>query len=83
MKIAPLAPPNCFDTGQFLRCRLARTFYLISFLVSAAVDRSRYSLVSVPQLDVSVVVNGNAAGGSSCETVLASVGHRLSTLNVE
>ena len=60
-----------------------RMCYFVSFLVSAAVDRSRYSLVNVPQLDVSVVVNGKAAGGSSCETVLASVGHRLSTLNVE
>ncbi len=44
------------------------------------IDKSKHSLVIVPEFDVSLV---NIAGGDSYEIVLINVGHKLSTLNVE
>jgi hypothetical protein len=58
--------------------------YIISLLLIVDFDKSKYSLVIVPQLDVSVVVVfGKILGDKSRETVLANVGHKLSALNVE
>jgi hypothetical protein len=60
--------------------------YFFSFLFDVELDRSKYSLVIVPQLDVSVIAVGSIGGGGgdkSCDIVLANVGHKLSTLNVE
>jgi hypothetical protein len=49
------------------------------------VGKSKYSLVIVPQFDVSFIVIGiiTGGGGDSYETVLSNVGHKLSALNVE